>query len=164
MGLLDGIQRLINEHGSSVILKERIALANDKYSALEQKLSASEIREHDLASENERLRLDLEKAHVQINQLQERIDGHETLQLKFGVYWDKDGNPYCPKCKTPTSNVAWATYINRQVQALKCPCSPKPFVLMENGEPIQAPDAMKKMASAWRSTWTFKTLRVLPAG
>jgi len=34
MGLLDGIERLINEHGSSVILKERIALANDKYPRL----------------------------------------------------------------------------------------------------------------------------------
>ena len=36
MGLLDGIEKLINEHGSAVILKERIALANDKYTALEQ--------------------------------------------------------------------------------------------------------------------------------
>ncbi|MBT9460420.1 MAG: hypothetical protein IV084_02040 [Rugosibacter sp.] len=30
MGLLDGFEKLINEHGSAVILKERIALANDK--------------------------------------------------------------------------------------------------------------------------------------
>ena len=141
MGLLDGIEKLINEHGSSVILKERIALANDQYSSLESKLN-------DLQSENEHLRIDLEKAKIQIHQLQERINNHETLQLKFGVYWDKDGNPYCPKCKTPTSQVEWATYINRQVQALKCTCSPKPFVLMENGEPIQAPEAMKRMASA----------------
>ena len=36
MGLLDDLERLINEPGSAVILKERIALANDKYSALEK--------------------------------------------------------------------------------------------------------------------------------
>ena len=37
MGLLDGFEKLINEHGSAVILKERIELANDKYSSLEDK-------------------------------------------------------------------------------------------------------------------------------
>ncbi len=35
MGLLDGIEKLINEHGSVVILKERIALAAEQYSTLE---------------------------------------------------------------------------------------------------------------------------------
>lgn len=109
MGLLNGIEKLINEHGSSVILKEHIALANDQYSLLESKVI-------DLQSENERLRLELEKAQVQIQQLQERINRHETFQLKFGVYWDNDDNPYCPKCKTPTSRVVWTKYINRQVQ------------------------------------------------
>ena len=38
MGLLDGFEKLKNEHGSAAILKERIALANDKYAAQEQKL------------------------------------------------------------------------------------------------------------------------------
>lgn len=37
MGILDGFEKLINEHGSAAILKERIALANDKYSFLEEK-------------------------------------------------------------------------------------------------------------------------------
>ena len=35
MRLLDGIEKLINERRSAVILKERIALANDKYAVLE---------------------------------------------------------------------------------------------------------------------------------
>lgn len=55
MGLLDGFERLINEHGSAVILKERIALANDKYAALEKKLSESKKRCEGLVAENERL-------------------------------------------------------------------------------------------------------------
>lgn len=31
MGLLDGLERLINEHGSATILKERIQLLNDRH-------------------------------------------------------------------------------------------------------------------------------------
>lgn len=49
MGLLDGFEKLINEHGSAAILKERIELANDKYAALERKAA-------ELAEENRRLR------------------------------------------------------------------------------------------------------------
>ena len=25
----------------------------------------------------------------------------KNLKLRDGVYWDKEGNPYCPACKTP---------------------------------------------------------------
>ena len=49
MGLLDGLEKLINEHGSAAILKERIELANDKYAALERKAA-------ELSAENDRLR------------------------------------------------------------------------------------------------------------
>jgi hypothetical protein len=122
-----------------VILAERIALANDKYSMLEQ-------RSKNLESENERLRLDLEKAQIQIKQLQERIVNHEGLRLQYGVYWDKDGNPHCPRCKLPISQIKWATCMNGQYQALKCSCSKDPFVLMEKGEPLQAPEVMKSMS------------------
>ena len=74
--------------------------------------------------------------------------GGSTLTLKYGVYWDENGNPFCPKCKTPMSQVKWATYQNRQVNGLKCSCTDKPFVLMENGEPIQAQAAMRRMTNA----------------
>lgn len=49
MRFLDSIERLINEHGSATILRERIALANDQYAHLEKKLT-------DLQAENDRLR------------------------------------------------------------------------------------------------------------
>jgi len=107
MGLLDGIEKLINEHGSAVILKERIALANDQYSVLEQRLSASEFREKQLKSENSSIHLDLEKAQIQIKNLENQLTHNNALVLKYGVYWDKDRNPYCPKCKTPTTHTAW---------------------------------------------------------
>ena len=45
MEIFGGIEKLINEHGSATILKERLLLVADKYAALEQKLSDSVIRE-----------------------------------------------------------------------------------------------------------------------
>jgi hypothetical protein len=39
--MLEMFEKLINEHGSSVILKERLKLRNDKYEALGEKLEIS---------------------------------------------------------------------------------------------------------------------------
>ena len=66
MGLLDGFEKLINEHGSATILKERIALANDKYAALE---AENEI----LRSENKTLRLDNVKLNNQRGALENQL-------------------------------------------------------------------------------------------
>ena len=89
MGLLDGFEKLINEHGSATILKERIALANDKYLALEKELSASKLREtesrtreDDLAAENQSLKLDNEKLRQEIQRrddISEKEKSHNNL-------------------------------------------------------------------------------------
>lgn len=149
--ILGEIEKLITEHGSATILKERIGLAKDQYSALEKELSASKTRESELQADNQRLKLDNEQLKVQMRDLEDRIHSDNLLKLRYGVLWDKDGNSYCPKCKSPTSQIEWATYVNRQIHALKCPCSAKPFLLMENGEPIHAQDAMKIMTKASKS-------------
>ncbi len=73
MGLFDGIEKLINEHGSAAILKERIELANDKYAALEQQLSTSVLRANELEDENQRLRIDLEKLQEKVLSLEKNI-------------------------------------------------------------------------------------------
>ena len=39
MGLLDGLEKLINEHGSATIIKERLQLAADRFAALERENS-----------------------------------------------------------------------------------------------------------------------------
>ena len=70
MGLLDGIEKLINEHGSAAILKERIALANDKYAALERKLLDAESKIKQLESEKQ----GIEAANIR---LQEKIQSLE---------------------------------------------------------------------------------------
>jgi septal ring factor EnvC (AmiA/AmiB activator) len=139
---LSEIEKLINEHGSAKILQERIALAKDQYEVLEKELAASKSREADLTAEIKRLSLDNEKLNKKINNL----NSEKLLALKYGVYWDKDGNAYCPKCKAPGMQIRWASYVKRQIHALKCSCTDVPFVLMENGEPIHAQEAMKRMA------------------
>lgn len=81
MGLLDGIEKLINEHGSAVILKERIALANDQYAALEKKLQASTHRESELESENMALRQDLERANTELEHLKSAMEEGQGARL-----------------------------------------------------------------------------------
>src|SRR5687768_12392588 len=73
MGLLDSIEKLINEHGSATILKERIALANDKYTALERKLSESELRAKQLESEKQHFELDNFKLKEKVRSLEEQL-------------------------------------------------------------------------------------------
>lgn len=85
MGLLDGLEKLINEHGSAVILKERIALAEDKYAALEQKLSASELHNTELESKNKILISNLAKAEIEIQSLKkltEKPHGNRLDEVK----------------------------------------------------------------------------------
>jgi regulator of replication initiation timing len=81
MGFLDGFEKLINEHGSATILKERIALANDKYSALEKELSTFKAREAELAAENQSLKLDNEKFRQEIQRRDDECEkkkSHKT--------------------------------------------------------------------------------------
>ena len=81
MALFSGIEKLINEHGSSVILKERISLANDKHSLLKDKCSCLEknILELNqkvdvLKSENKAFKLDIKKASNEVCILKDKIN------------------------------------------------------------------------------------------
>ncbi len=71
--ILSEIERLINEHGSAVILKERLALASDQYSSLEKKLTETNLRNEQLESENSSLRSDLKKTQEKIRNLEEKL-------------------------------------------------------------------------------------------
>lgn len=66
MGLLDGIEKLITEHGSAAILRERIALAEDKYSALERKVV-------ELEAENKNLKLNNYELKDKVRDLEEQF-------------------------------------------------------------------------------------------
>ncbi len=83
MSLFDGIEKLITEHGSAAILKERIALAADQYAALEKKLSDAELRAKELESENQRLELDNFKLKEKIRDLEKQLsENHDKSSLE----------------------------------------------------------------------------------
>ena len=65
--MLDMFEKLINEHGSAVILKERIELINDRYEALETKLTNSEKENELLKTENKLLVQQLQQLEKQVN-------------------------------------------------------------------------------------------------
>ena len=108
--LFGEIERLINEHGSAVILKERLTLASEQYAALEKKVS-------ELQAENERLRLDCEECQKQQRALDEKLShlsSHSSIsyKMKWGcVLFENDETLYCPSCffgknkKVPTSRI-----------------------------------------------------------
>ena len=66
MSIFDSIEKLITEHGSASILRERLAQAKDQHAILEGKASALERENTQLKSDCERLKLDLDKALADI--------------------------------------------------------------------------------------------------
>lgn len=80
MGLLDGLEKLINEHGSATILRERISLAEDKYSSLEEKAKSFETKVANFETENKTLKSNLEKATEEIYRLNEIIKSSQKDQ------------------------------------------------------------------------------------
>ncbi len=68
--MLDIIEKLINEHGSSTILKERLALISDRYELLEEKNT-------DLRYRNEELKQELSEASDEIERLKEIVEKNQ---------------------------------------------------------------------------------------
>lgn len=102
MGLLDGFEKLITEHGSAAILNERIALANDKYAILEAENKI-------LCTENEALRLVNGELKEQVRAREEKLSHISSLSefveesgalFKRRENGEWDYTPYCPTCKT----------------------------------------------------------------
>lgn len=78
--MLDMFEKLINEHGSSTILRERLELFSDKYSILEDKLDASKQKNSALEAENQSLKMQLQRASQDIERLQKVIDAAAEAQ------------------------------------------------------------------------------------
>ena len=109
MGLLDGFEKLINEHGSAVILKERISLAIDKYAILESENTQLKAKVSILETENAALKLDNKECQKQRRALEEKLSHISTSEEYVegsGALFKKlpdgswDYTPYCPACKT----------------------------------------------------------------
>lgn len=114
MNLLDGLEKLINEHGSATILKERIALANDRYSILEEKVAVLQKNNEALGAEKKNLQAGLEQEKQKVRRLEDELSKQNTSSNKFtetrgikiknlpsGGY--DEFVPYCFHCDSPLS-------------------------------------------------------------
>ena len=106
MGLLDGIEKIINEHGSAVILKERIALAEDKYAALGQKLALSESRVVELESEKKALQFEAVNLRQEIQRHQDAAQNKISHSNHLQDVEEKLLQFLCENEDVPTSQIA----------------------------------------------------------
>lgn len=74
--MLEMFERLINEHGSSAILRERLELISDRYTLLEGQLAASRQENSALNDQIGTLRKDLELAQEEIERLVGERNAH----------------------------------------------------------------------------------------
>lgn len=90
MGFLDGIEKLINEHGSAAILRERILLLNEQHAAVEKKAIQLERQVADLLREKEGLEFNQEQLQQQVRTFEQRLFHNTNPQ---GYVCDHCGSP-----------------------------------------------------------------------
>jgi Fic family protein len=84
------LEKLINEHGSSNILKERLGLKDDQISALKEEFATLTKQNTDLQEENTKLKRKLDEADSQLRRFQENIaaiprEGERNLGIQERV-------------------------------------------------------------------------------
>jgi hypothetical protein len=120
---------------------------------LRERLAGAEKEITSLKTENAELKKVISLKGQEIQNVQQQIQElekkcNDNIVFRYGIFWDKEGNYYCPNCRKPTLQIAWATHLNQQFLGMKCPCTPKSFVLSENGQPIHAEDVIKMMKNS----------------
>jgi len=96
MGLLDSLQNLINEHGSSTILRERLLLIKEESDKLTNDCRRLEVELAKCKEENIQLRKQLEAQAVTQQFVEYR--GAFFKRRSSGAY---DPTVYCPMCQAP---------------------------------------------------------------
>lgn len=68
----------------------------------------------------------------------------EKLIARFGLYWDKRKNPYCPTCKIPLRPDGYWKFANCETFSLSCPkCRLHHPMFDENGKAYDLPSIKK---------------------
>ena len=105
MGILDGIEKLITEHGSAAILREQLELAKQQFSALERQVgdAISKIAKMEAMLELERLAHDKTKQELQQlrDEHSEEIRVHEGIEFRRGKRTAGKWAAFCPICHCP---------------------------------------------------------------
>lgn len=99
MGLLDGIEKLITEHGSAAILRQRIALAREQFGALQRQCAALEQQLADLGHQHAVLAA-AHRALQAVHQQTQAQTGHLQQQLAT-VHSGNPSGYVCDHCGSP---------------------------------------------------------------
>lgn len=106
MTILDGITKLMNEHGSANILRERILLAKDQEAAQEKRILDLESQAKQSEAEKAALRLAL-KENQTINQNHARRI--QELEAKIRKYEEK---PVTPRIRIECDDADFSNFSN----------------------------------------------------
>ncbi len=107
MGLFTYIEKLINEHGSAKILKERLSVVGDQFAESERKNSVLQSENAILKAALENERLKYQKTQQEFQRL--RKEQEEEVHISHGIEFrrgKRTGNQwvaFCPKCHMPAS-------------------------------------------------------------
>lgn len=99
MSIFDAIDKLITEHGSATILKERITQLREEFERLQDKYDRLEAEHQKVVDENQRLRKQLEQTTIPDEYTEHR--GVLFRRLPNGKLQDE---AYCPDCKIPMTS------------------------------------------------------------
>jgi len=99
MGLLENIQILINEHGSSAVLRERLLLLREQIEKLTNEITDLNKKLSDSQAEIVKLQ----------KQLSEKTASEEYVEHKGALFKRKssggyDSTVYCPLCRVPLAS------------------------------------------------------------
>lgn len=94
MNIFAAIEKLINEHGSAAILKERLALAAEQFKKIEEENRLLKHEKTAIEDELGKLRAQLKEVLIP----QEFVESRGVLfkRIKDGKY---EPDAYCPTCK-----------------------------------------------------------------
>ena len=96
--ILGEIERLINEHGSSTILKEHLALLNTKLALLKEHIEKLEKENASVIKENTDLKQQLTRQDERANFVEAR--GALFKRIPGGGYIETPHCPYCHRAMT----------------------------------------------------------------
>ena len=110
MSLLSDLEKLINEHGSVAILKERLALLCDQAQLLEKQIETLQVEAAKFQEENTNLR----------QQLQAKTRAEEFVEHRGALFKRKPEGGYvvavyCPRCKVSAATVQFFAHLPLQV-------------------------------------------------
>lgn len=132
--MLSMFEKLINEHGSSIILKERLELFSDKYSMLEEKLKISEQKNKLLENGKDNLRTRLSQAEKENEKLKATIESsilnqdsnkldeikEKILQLLFQTGKEVNLIPLCSQLSIDKSTAEYHLNILEEGSYIYC--------------------------------------------